>query len=337
MKTIGHTARPGRAGARGFSLVELMVALVVGLILVAGLATLFANSSQSSHELDKSIRQIENGRYAVDLLSEDLSVAGFYGEVPTTGLAMNTATACATAIADLGWDDAAAAAPVPLTGFTSAQSAALACLPNRMSGSVALVTRRLDTTAVATGSVTAGVTYVQSSRCNTDPSTTRFIVGSAAGDFTLRTLDCSAINAVRRYVQRIYYVAACNECGIDNIPTLKRAELVGNAHTITPLVEGIEEIAYEYGFDTDGNGTPDVYRTTTSGVVGAPDDDWANVMAVRIHVRSRTTEPSAGYTENRIYSMGLAGNRGPYADNFKRRVYTVTARMNNPAGARETP
>ena len=60
---------------RGFSLIELMVAIAIGLILVAGLAMLFANSSQTGNEIDKSIRQIENGRYAAELLSEDISVA----------------------------------------------------------------------------------------------------------------------------------------------------------------------------------------------------------------------------------------------------------------------
>ena len=58
-----HRNRSWRKRAmRGMSLIELMVALAIGLILVAGLATLFANSSQSGNELEKSIRQMENGR-----------------------------------------------------------------------------------------------------------------------------------------------------------------------------------------------------------------------------------------------------------------------------------
>ena len=59
---------------KGFSLVELMVSLAIGLVLVAGLATLFADSSRTGAEIDKSMRQIENGRYAVDLLSETLAL-----------------------------------------------------------------------------------------------------------------------------------------------------------------------------------------------------------------------------------------------------------------------
>ena len=35
--------------------------------------------------------------------------------------------------------------------------------------------------------------------------------------------------------------------------------------------------------------------------------------------------------------MGLAGTRGPFTDNYKRRVYVVTGRLNNPAGVREVP
>ena len=64
------------ARVRGFSLVELMVGMAIGLVLVAGLSLLFANTSQSGNELNKSIRQIENGRYAMDLLHDDLMLAG---------------------------------------------------------------------------------------------------------------------------------------------------------------------------------------------------------------------------------------------------------------------
>ena len=65
----------------GVSLVELMIAMVLGLMILAGLATIFANSSRTREELERTSRQIENGRYAVDLLSEDLRLAGFYGEL----------------------------------------------------------------------------------------------------------------------------------------------------------------------------------------------------------------------------------------------------------------
>lgn len=328
--------RPGRSN-RGFSLVELMVSIAIGLILIAGLAMLFANSSQTGQEIEKSIRQIENGRYALELLNEDVSVAGYYGEVSTTGITLGTAPACATALGDLGWNNAGLTAPVAVTGLTPTETAALACLSNHKAGTAAVVLRRLDTTAASPGPATDGSAYLQTSRCSTDPNNTRFILSATAADFSLRGLDCSATNTIHRYITRIYYVATCNECGSDTVPTLKRAELRETAMVIVPLAEGIEEVAYDYGFDTDGNGSPDVYLAGLSGVSGAADNDWSNVVGVRINMLSRSTETSAGFTDGKTYSLGLAGTRGPFTDNHKRRAYTATSRLNNVAGPRETP
>lgn len=332
-----HHRWPTHKSALGFSLVELMVAMAIGLVLIAGLAMLFANSSQTGNELEKSIRQIENGRYALELLNEDVSVAGYYGEVSTTGITQGAASACATTVATLGWNNATLTVPVPITGFSATEAAALACLSNHKDGTTALVLRRMDTAAVVAGTATDGSVYLQTSRCSTDPNATRFILSTTASDFTLRGLACTSINTVHRYITRIYYIASCNECGVDTVPTLKRAELRGNQMVISPLAEGIEDVTYDFGFDTDGDGSPDTYLAGLSGVAGAPDNDWNNVVGVRINLLSRSTEPSAGVTDGKTYALGLAGTRGPFNDSYKRRAYTVTSRLNNVAGPREIP
>jgi len=324
-------------GSRGLSLVELMVAIAVGLILVTGLATLFANSSQSGNELEKSIRQMENGRFAVELVSEDLSVAGYFGELSTDGVTWSAPDVCATALASLGWDNAVPSVPVFINGLSATQAAALACLPNHRAGTPALVLRRLDTTAAAPAAAASASAWIQTSRCATDPNSTRFIISATASAFTLRDLNCTALNNVRRYVSRIYYVASCNECGVDSIPTLKRAEIQASGVSVSPLAEGIEEVAFDFGFDTNADGVPDVFRNALSGVAATADNEWSNVVAVRLHVMSRSTETSTGFTDGKTYSMGLSGTRGPFTDSYKRRVYSTTARLNNPAGVRELP
>ena len=329
-----------RSSLRGFSLVELMVALAIGLILVAGLATLFANSSQTGNEIDKSIRQIENGRYAAELLSENIGIAGYYGELVRDGMTVGTpppANLCTTTITSLGWDNAALTIPVAVTGLNATQAAALTCLPNYKTGTAALVLRHVDTTAVAPGPSTNGSPYLQTSRCLTDPNATKFVLSTTSSDFTLRDLNCAAINTVQRYVVRIYYVASCNECGIDTRPTLKRAELVGNQMVVVPLAEGIEEVAFDYGFDTNNDGIPDAYLGGLSGVAAAADNDWANVVGIQLHMLTRTTETSPGFVDGKTYDLGLAGTRGPFNDAYKRRAYTVTVRISNVAGPREIP
>ena len=65
----------------GFSLIELMVALTIGLLLLVGLTVLFANTNYTNRELQKVSQQIENGRYAIDTITQDLRLAGFYGHI----------------------------------------------------------------------------------------------------------------------------------------------------------------------------------------------------------------------------------------------------------------
>lgn len=344
MKMMNPGSRPvPRHSLRGVSLVELMVAIAIGLVLVASLVTLFATSSHTTAEIDKSMRQIENGRYATELLSENISISGYYGELTTEGISLGIPAVCATAFNLLGWDNGLAAAPVvaaaplPMTGLSAVNAAALACLSNHKAGTVALVLRHLDPAFVAPGTATNGNVYLQTSRCATDPVATRFIASTASADFTLKDLNCVSINKVQRYVTRLYYIAACNECGVDTIPTLKRVELQGTQLVVSPLVEGIEDVAYDYGFDTNNDGVPDTYRTGLSGTAGAQDNDWRNVVGIRVHLLSRTTEPSADFTDSKSYALGLSGTRGPFNDHYKRRAYTVTTRLNNVAGLRETP
>ena len=330
------SARRQNAQQRGFSLVELMISLVVGLLIVSGLTVLFVNSSDAGRELDKSVRQIESGRYAMDVMSEDIRLAGFYYEIPPATYTFVTVSPCVSSVSASGWDYAALKVPAGLTGSSAAETTALSCLPNKKAGTVALAIRRFDTNTTTVSAVDAASIYVQTSRCDKDSVTLLTTVSTTAAAFTLRDQDCTTIQQVRRYVTRIYYVAECNECGVDTTPTLKRVEISGTATTISPLAEGVEEIAFEYGFDINNDGEPDVYRLGLSGTVAAADNDWANVVAVRPYLLTRTTEVTAGFTDPKKYNLGMNGSRGPFTDSYKRRIYSTTVRLNNVAGPRET-
>src|SRR5438270_9891810 len=66
---------------RGFSLIELMIAMTIGLLLLGGMTLVFVNSSEANRELQKTAQEIENGCYAIDVVSQDLRHAGFYGHL----------------------------------------------------------------------------------------------------------------------------------------------------------------------------------------------------------------------------------------------------------------
>lgn len=68
--------KPVHSTSRGFTLVEVMVAIVIGLILILGIATIFTNTTNNIR-LQRGIATIqETGRIAVDLMSSDIGGTG---------------------------------------------------------------------------------------------------------------------------------------------------------------------------------------------------------------------------------------------------------------------
>jgi type IV pilus assembly protein PilW len=71
---------------RGFSLVELMVALLLGLIIMAGVGTVFVNNNKSYHTTDSMARLQENARFAMQFIGTDLRRTGNNGCANSPGL-----------------------------------------------------------------------------------------------------------------------------------------------------------------------------------------------------------------------------------------------------------
>lgn len=76
----------------GLSLVELMVALVLGLLLSAGVITIFISAKQD-YQVQDAVSQVqENGRFSLEFLSNDIRMAGYTGcsnEMPTANSVEN--------------------------------------------------------------------------------------------------------------------------------------------------------------------------------------------------------------------------------------------------------
>lgn len=65
--------------ARGFSVVEMMVAMTISLVLIAGVIQIFVGSKQSYRVTEALSRIQENGRFAVEFLGRDAREIGFFG------------------------------------------------------------------------------------------------------------------------------------------------------------------------------------------------------------------------------------------------------------------
>ena len=142
--------------------------------MLLGLAAYFVSSSRNFSETERVSRQIENGRYAAALLSEEVRHAGFYGEVGNvvnlpagSGIALPGAlpNPCDTAIANVR-----AALSLPIQGVDNDKPA---CLSDYVTGTDVLVIRRSNTETVAATSAGPGGSCSSSSTASAASATCR--------------------------------------------------------------------------------------------------------------------------------------------------------------------
>lgn len=349
-----------RGRQAGLSLIELMISITIGLIILAGVAYVFANTSEARRELERTSRQLENGRFAIDLLSDDLRLAGFVGELNVLSLSAGTVppTAVPAALPDpcsLDAGDWNSAIHLHLQGYYTGIGAPTACLPaglNILAGTDILVVRRARTCfagSTGCGTVDNGTPYIQVSLCSS-VATTHDIGLQGTAAFALKQKDCSTAADKRQYYVTIYYVSTDNGSGV-NVPTLKR--LVFNpgsaaapvGFTVDPLVEGIEQFHVEYGLDNDvtKDGAPDVYVNDPNNHPAGCDaacqvENWRNVVTAHVYVVSRSLEKTPGYTDGKTYQLGsLSFTPASAVTAYRRHAYSALVRITNPAGRRDTP
>ena len=351
---------------RGFSLIEFMIAMTIGLFMIAGLVYLIAETSRSRAEIERSSRQIENGRYALDRIAEDLRHAGFYGEyfsVPSAGetgfpASLTAASPCATTIAAL-----VAGMPLAIQAYDGAAS-----VPSDLTGCLAaadyqpntdvLVVRRASTSTILK-TAASPPRHLNQPYIQTNPVDYKLDLGSNVATFTL-TLPSANNTAtydapLHRYMVRIYFVSKCNvpSSGVasdpcDNaadggapIPTLKMMELgidpstlAGPAFQKIALAEGIEHLQFDFGIDTTGDGVADTI-TMCDAATPCTAIDFSNVVTVQVSLVARNTENSPGYYDDKTYSLGLKGYTAATNDHYRRHAYSALVRLNNIAMRRD--
>ena len=331
-----NTINLDQAGMRinmqeGFSLIEIMVALALGAIILLGVTEVFTANSQTRMEIERTGRQIESGAYALGLMDNDITNAGYWGEAGEQPAGGTLPAVCPGMNADL---TAAATELVDTMGYPiQGEDALLSSCVSPKAGTDFLAVRRAASCSLgSTDCDTANSNfYLQVNACFEPsdsslplPGVLKMSTVIADLDYTQR--DCTTPAPAYRMLSRVYFVNDDDE--------LVRAELSrdsgASAYVETSMVDGVETLRLEYGLDTTGDGQVDLHTDSPSGT------QWANVVMVRLHMVVRNLEPTGGYSDTRTYSVGGASYTVPVAyQNYKRQVYARTVSIRNVAGRRE--
>lgn len=266
----------GASRQRGFTLVEMMIAVTISLLIMVAVLTLYLNLRRTSDDMAQTNALIENGRFAVGLLQEDLAHAGFWnGFVPQfDDLSSSTdpgdyPTALppvCSAFSTWTLQDRVNAIGIVVQTYSGVPPGCSAIVTNLASNSDVLVVRHVDTCSPGVGNcdaVAAGKVYFQASFCDADlpssanPATTPYPVVLDTTGFVLHQRNCTTLAELRKLVVDLYYVRDYAVTAGDGIPTLMRStfDLSGGATPVNalqpavPLIEGIEAFRVELGID----------------------------------------------------------------------------------------
>jgi type IV pilus assembly protein PilW len=315
---------PEPARARGFSLIELMVSLAIGLFLVGGALTIYVQG-RATHQVNSKVAELQdNARVALDLLASDAILSDYWARTDESAAISHRAGDAANPMPpafEPGGDCYAGYylnVEVPVDGANEDQTGAAnpfaGCLPDaaRRAGTDVLVVRHAAAAETARADIEGTRVYLVS-----NPMSGTLFVGSQpfpagyAGD-----------DPVNELVTNAYYVSPTSSAGAD-VPSLRRMTLsAGPSITDEELVPGVEDFQVQLGIDTDGDGSVNSYVSP-----GSPTIAGAQVTAVRVWLRLRAEDGELGFTDGATYAY--AGRSVTPADNLRRLVVSTTLQLRN--------
>lgn len=314
MKTHMQRAIRFKSGQRGLSLVELMIGMALGLIVLAGIGYIYLGSRQSYKVQDNMARIQENGRYAMEILSRDIRMAGYQG--CSTATFTNTINPQTTAANNYAWDFTRSA----IEGYNATGSGTWSSVTSG-SPATAVSVSNIDTQVVSntdvislrtTDNLNIGIVgqptdnncsgttadlkvtsntqlsdgmIVMATNCShaavfqiTNFNSSQNVVHNTGtgtpGNATKDMGACFVGGEIVGVSAKSYYIRN-NPAGV---PALFRKT---GPTTVEELVDGIENMQIKYGVDNDGNGSIDQYVDAGHASLDSA-DEWKNVRSVRI-------------------------------------------------------
>jgi type IV pilus assembly protein PilW len=350
--TSPRTRRASAGHQVGFTLVELMISMVIGLFIVVALLTLLINVNRNNSEMTKSNRVIENGRFTLQMLSADVSHAGFWGgfipQFDDLTLPGNQSTNVAptdspTAVPDpcqayALWDVqyginvrgiALQAYEIPAVVPSPTVPVCAARVVNPQPRTDVLVVRHVDTcvAGVDSGCPAATLTdvYFQLGRCATTTATFAFGTSATLALTPMQTRDCATPAPAFKYISNLYYVRNYSVTPGDGIPTLMRSQFSNGAQQpADAMIEGVEGFRVELGLDTVSDSGGAV--TSTAAI------QWAD----KVNLTSPTNRGD-GYPDSYVHCTAAAPCTATQLMNaVSAKLYVLVRSENQTAGYTDT-
>lgn len=322
---------------KGFSLVELMVAITIALIIVGAIGYFYLGTRQAYRSTDNLSQLQENQRVALDVIARDIRMAGYVGCVNIAGSQINVIANSPPSVTPstmaqiykngAGWTNPTTIARVPLTDVIEVRFA---------SGSANVQSQAAPTAQVKIygnpANFAAGDVLMVSDCSSTDIF--RATTVSASGGLVNIAHGAGANTAVFFGIAPAYKVYNTNATimafhdvsyFIGTNPSTGNTELYRfdagiAAATPEAIAENVENMQARYGLDINSDGAVDAYGTTIPA--------GANVIALQVGMAFVGTDNAVATSAQTYNLLGIA--YGPF-DTRLRQAANITVVLRNQA------
>jgi type IV pilus assembly protein PilW len=294
----------------GFSIIELLVAVTLGLFLMAALVEVLLSGNRSFTSANHLSRLQENGRIATDMIVTDLKRTGYMGGNSEIDQILGSegpevpAITCPTA--DTTWGRMVTER---ISGLDDT-NAGYACIQNAdyLRGDV--LTVRYASPWLVTGALMANQMYLRTSMFEG-----KIFKGGDTADINNTVLDTP--QSLHDLLSYAYFVGDSGRtCSGAAIPSLFRVRLGPAGQPIRDeLLPGVEHFQVQYGVNgqyLDANNV---------------DFDLDQVVTARIWLLIRSECAETGFTDGRTYTLG--DQVYTPADSFRRQLYSSVVMLRN--------
>lgn len=315
-----------KATQQGFTLLELMVTMAIGVVLFAGVLSIFVGMQTTVKETSAYGELQENGRFAISVLTNDLLQQSFFGDYAGT---LNFSTLIAIpnppAVECTGGGANNGTYPVGVGHFrtlwgetsTAAGTVNMSCINDAAPNSDVIQLKRVISNDLPA--------------LPTPPTNFSYFVSNSetAALYTVPLAGVAPVISNSRtwqYQHHIYYVQ-------DGFPVLMQWRLTSQM-TVQPIIEGIERIYFMYGVSTvtdptqPGYGVVNAYVSASNMAQALWDNNNSRILAVKIYVLARSILPDLTYTDDKTYKLGDQADYKPN-DNFRRLLLSSTVTLFN--------
>lgn len=342
----GHICGVDRAAVRshpvserGFSLIEMMISITIGMLIIVALVGVLVSNSRTAKSNDRTSELQSNGRYALDHLTRGVRAASYRGftwanpTVPLTTPIVAPTNECLEGGAPGG--SFVTNIRQGIWGANDSNPYGGNCLAgDRYLSDDVLVLRHTGQPLPDADGVAP---YVPALKANTFYFESTFAYGEVFQGVTPPAMAGTLIADFPLHAY-VYYIGKDDDDA--TLPALRRIALKGNGDNCNGtavtsalmcdemVASLIEHMQLQFGYRgtnmlTQYHEANEVVGTSTDSQV----TDWEAVNSVRIWLLARNAKAEPGYKDTNTYDMGDQHFRPN--DGFRRQLFTAVVQLRN--------